>query len=43
VTSLEGFWFEGPTPEGGRIGHLHRTAEDAAGHDVPAITNWATP
>ena len=32
--TLEGFWFEGQTPPGGRIGHLHRTQEDAAGHDV---------
>jgi mannose-6-phosphate isomerase-like protein (cupin superfamily) len=36
--TLEGFWFEGRTPPGGRIGHLHRTAEDAAGHLVPALT-----
>ena len=35
--TLEGFWFEGATPEGGRVGHLHETAEDAAGHDVPAL------
>ena len=34
---LEGFWFEGPTPQGGRIGHLHLKEEDAAGHDVPAL------
>lgn len=36
--TLEGFWFEGPTPPGGRIGHLHRTPEDAAGHPVPSLT-----
>jgi mannose-6-phosphate isomerase-like protein (cupin superfamily) len=35
--TLEAFWFEGRTPEGGRIGHLHRTPEDARGHDVPAM------
>jgi mannose-6-phosphate isomerase-like protein (cupin superfamily) len=40
--TLEGFWFEGPTPEGGRIGHLHETAEDAAGHDVPPLEPEAT-
>lgn len=31
---LEGFWFEGPTILGGRTGHLHRSAERAAGHPV---------
>jgi mannose-6-phosphate isomerase-like protein (cupin superfamily) len=35
--TLEGFWFEGRTPPGGRIGHLHRTSEDAAGHLVPLL------
>jgi mannose-6-phosphate isomerase-like protein (cupin superfamily) len=35
---LSGFWFEGRTPPGGRIGHLHRTAEDAQGHAVPPMT-----
>ena len=35
--TLEGFWFEGATPEGGRIGHLHETPEDAAGHEVPQL------
>lgn len=35
--TLEGFWFEGPTPEGGRVGHLHQTDEDAAGHEVAAL------
>jgi mannose-6-phosphate isomerase-like protein (cupin superfamily) len=34
---LEAFWFEGRTPPGGRVGHLHRTAEDADGHDVPSL------
>jgi mannose-6-phosphate isomerase-like protein (cupin superfamily) len=36
--TLEAFWFEAATPEGGRIGHLHRTPEDAQGHDVPAMS-----
>ena len=27
--TLEAFWFEAATPPGGRIGHLHRTEEDA--------------
>jgi mannose-6-phosphate isomerase-like protein (cupin superfamily) len=35
---LEAFWFEAHTPPGGRIGHLHRTPEDAKGHVVPALT-----
>jgi mannose-6-phosphate isomerase-like protein (cupin superfamily) len=33
---LEGFWFEGRTPPGGRVGHLHRAPDLADGHDVPA-------
>lgn len=33
---LEAFWFEDATPEGGRVGHLHRDAEKAKGHPVPA-------
>ena len=33
---LEAFWFEDATPEGGRIGHLHKDAEKAKGHPVPA-------
>jgi mannose-6-phosphate isomerase-like protein (cupin superfamily) len=33
---LEAFWFEDATPAGGRTGHLHRTAEDAQGHEVTA-------
>lgn len=32
---LEAYWFEDTTPEGGRVGHLHRTEQDAAGHPVP--------
>ncbi len=31
---LEGFWFEDATPDGGRIGHLHRTDADARSHSV---------
>ena len=37
--TLEAFWFESHTPPGGRIGHLHRTPADAAGHDVPSIAD----
>ena len=33
---LEAFWFEEATPEGGRVGHLHRDEEKAKGHPVPA-------
>lgn len=32
---LEAFWFEGPCPPGGRMGHLHRSPELAQGHPVP--------
>lgn len=35
--TLEGFWFEAATPQGGRVGHLHRTEADAEGHDVPLL------
>jgi quercetin dioxygenase-like cupin family protein len=35
--TLEAFWFEASTPPGGRIGHLHRTLEDAEGHNVPQL------
>ncbi len=35
--TLEAFWFEARTPPGGRVGHLHRTPEDADGHDVRAL------
>ena len=35
--TLEAFWFEARTPPGGRIGRLHRTPEDAKGHDVPVM------
>jgi mannose-6-phosphate isomerase-like protein (cupin superfamily) len=35
--TLQGFWFEAATPEGGRVGHLHRRPEDAEGHDVPLL------
>ena len=37
--TLEGFWFEAATPEGGRVGHLHRTSEAAQGHAVPLLTD----
>jgi mannose-6-phosphate isomerase-like protein (cupin superfamily) len=37
--TLQAFWFEGRTPAGGRIGHLHRTASDADGHTVPVLTD----
>ena len=35
--TLQAFWFEGPTPSGGRVGHLHRTSDDAHGHGVPPL------
>jgi mannose-6-phosphate isomerase-like protein (cupin superfamily) len=41
VETLEAFWFEGATPEGGRVGHLHRSDEAAAGHSVPRIADVA--
>ena len=31
---LEAFFWEDALPPGGRTGHLHRSAELAAGHDV---------
>ena len=34
---IEAFYFEDATPEGGRIGHLHRDEEKAKGHSVPAL------
>ena len=34
---LQAFWFEDATPEGGRIGHLHRDAKKTLGHAVPAL------
>jgi len=34
---VEAFWFEDATPEGGRVGHLHRDAERAKGHPVPCL------
>jgi hypothetical protein len=33
--ALEAFWFEDATPDGGRIGHLHRDESKAKGHAVP--------
>jgi quercetin dioxygenase-like cupin family protein len=41
--TLEGFWFEGATPEGGRIGHLHHSQEDAEGHEVPLLADEGAP
>ena len=35
--NIEAFYFEDATPEGGRTGHLHRDAEKAKGHVVPAL------
>jgi mannose-6-phosphate isomerase-like protein (cupin superfamily) len=35
--TFEAFWVEGPTPSGGRVGHLHRTPEAAQGHSVSRI------
>jgi len=32
---LEAFWFEDPCPPDGRVGHLHRSSDLAAGHSVP--------
>lgn len=32
---MEAFWFEGTCPPGGRLGHLHRSAELAQGHLAP--------
>ena len=32
--AFEGFWFESHTAPGRRVGHLHRTPEDADGHVV---------
>ncbi len=33
---LEAFWFEDATPEGARVGHLHRDESKAERHPVPA-------
>ena len=41
---LEAFWFEDETPEGGRVGHLHRDEEKAKGHAVSALpVPWNFP
>jgi len=40
--TLEGFWFESQTPPGRRVGHLHRTEEDAKGHVVPMLEEAST-
>ena len=42
IEPLEAFWFEGRTPPGGRIGHLHRTEEAAHGHEVPSLADDGT-
>lgn len=34
---FESFWFEEATPAGGRIGHLHYSAEKTKGHSVAAL------
>lgn len=34
---LGAFWFEDELPEGGRSGHLHKSAVKAKGHDVRAV------
>jgi mannose-6-phosphate isomerase-like protein (cupin superfamily) len=34
---IEAFWFEDATPEGGRVGHLHKDTEKEKGHPVPAL------
>lgn len=33
---IEAFWFEGETPAGGRVGHLHKSTPLAQGHAVAA-------
>jgi mannose-6-phosphate isomerase-like protein (cupin superfamily)/catechol 2,3-dioxygenase-like lactoylglutathione lyase family enzyme len=35
--TLAAFYFEGRTPEGGRVGHLHRNAEAASGQVVQQL------
>lgn len=35
--SFAAFFLEGETPPGGRVGHLHRTPEAAAGHPVEPL------
>lgn len=34
--AFELFWLYEPGPDGGRLGHLHRSAEQAKPHQVPA-------
>ncbi len=34
---IEAFWLEDATAAGGRIGHLHYSADKAKGHPVPAL------
>ena len=35
--ALEAFYFEDATPEGGRVGHLHKSEEKAQRHAVSAM------
>jgi quercetin dioxygenase-like cupin family protein len=35
--SFAAYFLEGATPSGGRVGHLHRTSEAAAGHPVERL------
>ena len=35
--AIEAFFLEDASPEGGRIGHLHRDEVKAQGHPVPAL------
>jgi mannose-6-phosphate isomerase-like protein (cupin superfamily) len=35
--TVRGFFTETGHPVGGRVGHLHASETDAAGHDVPAL------
>jgi mannose-6-phosphate isomerase-like protein (cupin superfamily) len=39
VETLKAFWFEGATAPGGRLGHLHRDDDAAAGHPIQRITD----
>jgi mannose-6-phosphate isomerase-like protein (cupin superfamily) len=42
TSTLRGFWFEGATPPGGRVGHLHRSDTEAKGHDVVLLDDLAS-
>ncbi len=39
--TFKAFWFEGATPPGGRIGHLHHSEEAAKGHGVLQVSDLA--